>query len=403
MISDKPLRISEITALIKEILEGSFPTVMVEGEISNCRPSSTGHLYFTLKDDTSAISAVMFKGKSRYLAFQPRDGALVRVTGCVSVYEARGTYQIIVDTMTLSGEGDILRVLEERKRRLAAEGLFDADQKRPIPAFPARVAVITSPTGAALRDILQIIGRRNPGISVTILPAPVQGAEAAPALARQLETANRYALSDVIILGRGGGSLEDLLPFSDETVVRAVAASSIPVISAVGHEIDWALSDYAADLRAPTPSAAAELVSPLRDDIDDRVGRAATSLTEAIEGRVERARLIARQFTPESLEMRFRRIEQPLLMRFDDAKESLLAGLSDRVRDNRHRVAMLVGALEGANPTAILRRGYSMVRNATTGAIIRSAEAVAVGDKIVIIPERGRIAARVEEANNEAI
>jgi len=399
----KPLKIAEITSLIKEILEGSFPSVTLEGEISNCRPSSTGHLYFTLKDESSAISAVMFKGKSRYLAFTPKDGTLVHATGSISVYEARGTYQIIVDSMEIAGSGDILRLLEERKQRLAAEGLFDADRKRPIPEFPERIAVITSPTGAAVRDILQIIRRRNPSISVTILPAPVQGAEAPPALVRQIETANDYRMADVIIIGRGGGSLEDLLPFSDEALVRAVAASKIPVISAVGHEIDWSLCDLAADLRAPTPSAAAELVSPLASDIASRVAGAAESIALALTDRVERVRLMLAQFSAESLELRFRRIEQPILLRFDDAKEALLASLSDRIRERRHRIELLAEKLEGANPRAILKRGYSMVRDAKTGKIIRSGRDTAPGLELVIMPEKGSIRARVEEICNEEI
>ncbi|HPO03165.1 MAG TPA: exodeoxyribonuclease VII large subunit, partial [Treponemataceae bacterium] len=279
MNGERPVKISEITAIIKEILEGSFPSVLLEGEISNYRPSSTGHLYFTLKDDSSSISAVMFKGRSRQLAFVPRDGMLVRAKGSISVYEARGTYQIIIDSMEQAGTGDILRLLEERKQRLAREGLFDEKRKRPIPFFPERIAVITSPTGAAVRDIVQILRRRNPAIHIVILPASVQGSEAPESLARQIETANRFAMADLIIIGRGGGSLEDLLPFSDESVVRSIAASKIPVISAVGHETDWSLSDLAADVRAPTPSAAAELASPLAEDILDTI-RTSISLLE---------------------------------------------------------------------------------------------------------------------------
>ena len=403
MTAPHPLKVSEITSLIKEILEGSFPSVVIEGEISNCRPSSTGHLYFTLKDETSAISAVMFKGKSRYLAFAPKDGDRVRATGSISVYEARGTYQIIVDSMEVSGAGNILLMLEERKLRLAAEGLFDSARKREIPALPERIAVITSPTGAAVRDIIQIIRRRNPSISVTILPAAVQGDGAAESLACQVRTANRYAMGDVIIIGRGGGSLEDLLAFSDETLVRAVAESRIPTISAVGHEIDWSLCDLAADLRAPTPSAAAELVSPPLDDIAGRVAYARESLEGALGGRVERIRLMMGQFSKDSLELLFRRIEQPFLMRFDDAKEALLESLSSRVRDARHRVEILSSTLEGANPRAILSRGYSMVRDAETGKIIRSNDDTAPGRRLTILPERGSITALVEESDNEEI
>ena len=397
MTGTKIMHIAEITSLIKEILEGSFPEITLEGEISNCRPSSTGHLYFPLKDETSAISAVMFKGKSRYLGFIPKDGLLVHATGNISVYEARGTYQIIVNVMEPAGSGDILQLLEERKKRLAAEGLFDSARKRPLPVFPERIAVITSPTGAAIRDILQIIGRRNPSIDVTILPAPVQGTEAAPALLRQIETANRYSLGEVVIIGRGGGSLEDLLPFSDEALVRAIAASRIPVVSAVGHEIDWALSDFAADVRAPTPSAAAELVCPLRADILSDIEDAAAALQDSMTGRVERIRLMMNQFTPESLEMLFRRIEQPVLLRFDDAKEALITAMSERVRDIRQRLAVLSEKMEGANPAAILKRGYAMVRDEETGKIIRADTDTEAGQRLIIIPEKGRILARVEK------
>lgn len=397
MIAAKPLKIAEITSLIKEILEGSFPSVTLEGEMSNVRPSSTGHLYFTLKDETSAISAVMFKGKSRYLSFTPKDGLLVHASGSISVYEARGTYQIIIDTMDIAGSGDILRMLEERKRRLAAEGLFDEERKRQLPGYPDRIAVITSPTGAALRDILQIVRRRNPGIGVTVLPAPVQGSEAAPALVRQIETANRYRMGDVIIIGRGGGSLEDLLPFSDEALVRAVAASEIPIVSAVGHEIDWSLCDFAADLRAPTPSAAAELVTPEAADTAARIETARENLVASMQDRTERIRLMMASFSAESLELRFRRIEQPVLLRFDDAKESLIEALADRVRDTKHHIAILGEKLEGANPRNILKRGYAMVRDRDTGKIIRSGADTKTGSIIEIIPERGSITARVEE------
>lgn len=403
MSDGAPVKIAEITSLIKEILEGSFPSITLEGELSNVRPSSTGHIYFTLKDETSSISAVMFKGKSRYLSFTPKDGLLVHATGSISVYEARGTYQIIVDSMKQAGAGDILRLLEERKRRLAAEGLFDAGRKRPIPEYPSSIAVITSPTGAAVRDIIQIVRRRNRGINVTILPAVVQGADAAASLVRQIETANRYHLGDVIIIGRGGGSLEDLLPFSDEALVRAVAASELPVVSAVGHEIDWSLCDYAADLRAPTPSAAAELVTPEASDLASRAAQAAETLISSIQDRTSRIRLMMAAFTPESLELRFRRIEQPVLLRFDDAKEALLDALSDRVRDARHRISILAGQLEGANPRSILKRGYAMVRDAETGKILRSGSEIANGKLIEIIPERGRIVARVEETTDEEI
>lgn len=356
---------TELTGLVKEILEGSFPRVLVEGEISNCRPASSGHLYFNLKDRTSMIQAVMFRYRTRGMGFEPADGMLVRATGAVTVYAARGQYQILVERMERAGEGELLAMLEERKRRLAAEGLFDAERKRPLPRFPERVAVITSPTGAAVRDILNILGRRNAGMRVTILPAAVQG-EAAPAeLVRQLRTANLHRLGDVIILGRGGGSLEDLLAFSDEELVREVAASRIPVISAVGHEIDWALTDFAADLRAPTPSAAAELVCESREALGAEVAQRRAELETSIRSRLDRARASLGRFQPEAVEGRFMRILLPVLRRFDDAKEDLVRGIRDALGGSRHRLELARLGLESASPEAILARGYAIVRRAS--------------------------------------
>ncbi len=385
--------IQEITGIIKSLFEQQFTSLRIAGEISNCRPSSTGHIYFTLKDEKAALQAVMFKGRARTLGFEPKDGLKVVVSGSLSVYEQRGSYQIIVETMELAGEGAILRMLEERKRKLAQEGLFDQARKRPLPFFPLRIAVITSPTGAALRDILTVLSRRNSTVSVTVLPAPVQGAEAAPALVRQLETANRYKLGELIIIGRGGGSLEDLLPFSEESVVRAVAASAIPVISAVGHEIDWALTDFAADLRAPTPSAAAELAVPVLDDILATVDTIQAELLRNFNRALDRVRLTIKSFTPESLEMKFRSIEQPLLMRLDDAKEDLLYNMQTRLTDAKHRLALLAQTIEGANPQAILNRGYAIVYDQQTGKALRRAQDAAGGQKLRIRLAEGEITA----------
>lgn len=394
---DKVYSVKEITAKIKGFLESGFGTITVEGEISNFRPSSTGHFYFTLKDEKAAISAVMFKGRSRFLGFVPKDGMTVQVSGALSVYEQRGAYQIVIDKMTLAGEGDILRLLEERKQRLAQEGLFDSARKKSIPAFPEKIAVITSPTGAAVRDIINVAFRRNAKITVTVLPAAVQGEGAAEALTKQLKIADTHALGDVIILGRGGGSLEDLLPFSDEGLVRAVAACKTPVISAVGHEIDWALSDYAADLRAPTPSAAAELAVPLLEDTVFALDGHKQDMLSAIEDKIERIKIMLHSFKPEALELRFRSIQQPLLLRFDDAKEEILNGMKDRLKDFRHRLDILTRTLEGADPQGILNRGYSIVCNKETGKTVRSFEEVSSGVLLTVRPARGSFEARVEK------
>ncbi|MHC6202646.1 exodeoxyribonuclease VII large subunit [Breznakiellaceae bacterium SP9] len=411
------LSVSEVTELIKHCIEGSFPAVLVEGEISNYRPASSGHYYFSLKDAGAMISAVMFKNKIRSINFTPKDGILVRARGNISVYPQRGTYQIVCDSIEIAGAGDILAMLEQRKRTLAAEGLFDAVRKRPLPRFPQTVGVVSSPTGAAVQDILNILRRRAPGVKIIILPALVQGSEAAAQIARRIEQANEWQLADTLIVGRGGGSLEDLLPFSEEIVVRAVAASVIPVISAVGHEIDWALSDFAADLRAPTPSAAAELVSESTDDTLANVRGLLRIITRAITTRSERMRLLIKGFSTADMELRFRSILQPRQQRFDDAKESLELALSERVTSLKRRIDRARLSLEAASPLAILERGFSVVmavpqRSAETpltlaeelseniangsARLIRSAADTKARDRLIIRPVEGLIAVQTE-------
>jgi exodeoxyribonuclease VII large subunit len=324
---------------------------------------------------------------------------LLRVRGSLSVYAQRGTYSIVAEEIERAGEGDILAMLEERKRRLAAEGLFDEGRKRPIPRFPETVGVVSSPTGAALRDILNILKRRARGVRVVILPAPVQGAEAGELIARRIRQANIWKLADVLIVGRGGGSLEDLLPFSEEAVVRAVAASEIPVVSAVGHEIDWALSDFAADLRAPTPSAAAELVSANREETLDSVRALGEELYSSLKNRIERIRLLARPFSVADLEYRFRSILQPRLMRFDEARDALLENMQERTFELRRRLDLASTSLEAASPLSALERGFSVVmplRNGKHGPAIRRAADVQPGDRLVIRPLEGIISATVE-------
>ncbi|MDR2521928.1 MAG: exodeoxyribonuclease VII large subunit, partial [Spirochaetaceae bacterium] len=364
-------------------------------------PSSTGHLYFTLKDAAAQISAVMFKNSLRALTFQPKDGMLVRAQGRISVYPQRGSYQIICESLELAGAGDILAMLEKRKRALAEEGLFAEERKQPLPRFPRCVGVVSSPTGAAVRDILNVLWRRAAGLLVRILPAPVQGAEAAPVIAARIEQANRWNLCDVLIVGRGGGSIEDLLPFSEECVVRAVAASAIPVVSAVGHEIDWALSDFAADLRAPTPSAAAELVSENRGAALAWVRSETAALHQVLRARCGTGRLLIKPFTPDEIERRFRSILQPRLVRLDDAKEALLDTLNERLTQARTRLEMQTLALETASPLAVLERGFSIVTNTRTGAVVKADTDVLRGDVLHIRPARGRLTASVIQENAE--
>ncbi|MCL2210902.1 MAG: exodeoxyribonuclease VII large subunit [Treponema sp.] len=392
-----PLTVSELTEQIRLNLENSFSVVCVEGEISNCRPASSGHLYFSLKDSGAKIDAVMFKNRLRGLTFEPKDGMLLRVRGSLSVYAPRGTYSIVCDEIEVAGAGEILALLEKRKQKLAAEGLFDAEKKKLLPRFPSVVGVVSSPTGAAVHDILNILKRRTSGIKVIILPAPVQGDEAASVIAARIKQVNRWKLADVLIVGRGGGSLEDLLPFSDEEVVRAVAGSKIPVVSAVGHEIDWALCDFSADLRAPTPSAAAELVSENLITIPETVRRISEDLYNVIRTRLERAALLLKPFDLQDMEYRFRSILQPRLVRLDDAKEELIKAVSDLSSNFKKRIELVTAIIEAGSPLAAMERGFSVVTD-SKGKVIRNAANVKKGDTLNIRPLKGKIKAVVEGA-----
>ena len=393
------LSVSELTELIRCRLEEGFPSVTVEGEMSNCRPASSGHLYFSLKDAGAKIDAVMFRNRLRSISFEPKDGMLLKVRGSLSVYAPRGSYSIVCEDMELAGSGDILAMLEKRKQLLAAEGLFDETRKKKLPRFPASIGVVSSPTGAALQDILNILRRRAAGIKIVVLPAPVQGSGAAQIIARRIEQANQWKLADVLIVGRGGGSLEDLLPFSEECVVRAVAGSQIPVVSAVGHEIDWALCDFAADLRAPTPSAAAELVSAEISGVLETVKTAAENFADAMHGRLETARLLLRPFCATDLEYRFRAILQPRLVRFDDAKEALVANTGELVANLRRRLELAKTLVEAGSPLAVMERGFSVVVNERTGKVVRNSGDAEKGDRLNIRALSGTITALTEETH----
>jgi exodeoxyribonuclease VII large subunit len=391
--------VSEITQLIKATLEEGFPRVTVKGEISNFRPSGAGHWYFSLKDADAMISVVMFKGRLDRVRFAPADGTLVKAAGNISVYAQRGNYQLICDSLIKAGEGDLLALMEERKRALAAEGLFDLARKRKLPLLPGRVAVVTSPTGAAIRDILRVLRRRNPGVDVVVLPTPVQGEGADEKIARAIQIANRFALGDVIIVGRGGGSLEDLMPFSSELVVRAIAASELPVISAVGHETDVTLSDLAADVRAPTPSVAAELASASRAELAARVASLRDHAESAVRQRMDRVRLLLAQFAPESLARSVQLFLQPVAQRVDYARESLEGLLLRTVADHRHRFELAAGALASYSPHAILARGYALVTKEPEGSVVHSSTQVKRGDSLHIRLAKGAARATVEETH----
>jgi exodeoxyribonuclease VII large subunit len=395
-----PYSVSELTTLIKATLEDRFPAVRVEGELSNVRPSSAGHVYFTLKDEHASLSAALFRGRAGRLTFVPEDGQQVIVSGNISVYPQRGTYQIIVDKMELAGEGRLLAILEERKRRFAAEGLFDEDRKQPLPLFPRRIAVVTSPTGAALRDIINVLGRRNAGIDVVVCPTLVQGSEAANGIAKMIRIADRHSLGDVIIVARGGGSIEDLLPFSEEEVVRAIADCRTPVISAVGHEIDWALSDFVADYRAPTPSAGAEVVAMSRDELLGRVLECGRGIVRGFLERVRQTRMVVERFGPDEMRRSYLLLSQPIVQEADRLRDDLIEAFRDRIRSVRHRQELLHHELLACSPFGVLKRGYAVVRNAD-GGILTAVDGVSAGDDIDVRLYKGSLGATVKETNKE--
>ena len=390
------LTVGELTTLIKQTLEGSFFNLTIEGEVSGFRPASTGHWYFSLKDDKAVISAAMWKSTAARMGFEPKDGQKVIVTGSLSVFEPRGTYQIICTSIKPVGEGDILAMLEERKRSYSQLGYFDASIKKPIPKRPNKVAVITSPTGAALQDILQITGRRNKGMDIIILPAVVQGSEAAPSIAARIKEANDFLLADVIIVGRGGGSIEDLLPFSEDCVIQAIHESVLPVISAVGHEIDWAISDFVADLRAPTPSAAAELVCESSLDQIEKNAQLKASMTESINARLNAIRLRISAFSPAFAKAQLDSKLSRYRMMLDNKIMTMTHGLQDNLSTKKAKLHLVTEKMAALSPLSVLDRGYSIVTD-KDGNTIKSTEAVKKGDTINIRLNKGNLSANVQE------
>lgn len=395
------LSVGTVSTLLKQTIEGSFYGLSIEGEISNFRPSSTGHWYFTLQDEQAAISAVLFKHTAWRIPFMPKNGDKVVVTGSLSVYEKRGTYQIICTAMKKTGQGDILALLEERKRIFAQAGYFSDERKRPLPAHPKRVGIVTSPTGAALQDILQVLNRRNASLDVLILPTPVQGEDAAPIIAARINQASRFLLCDVLIVTRGGGSIEDLLPFSEQSVIEAIVESEIPVISAVGHEIDWALSDYAADLRAPTPSAAAELVSAEYEEVVQKNIRIKQSIVDTMQQKLVRARLEKKHFDNFVLRERIERQLDQERLRLDDYIKTIGEIMLSKQKTLRHALQLMQSELHGQSPLAILQRGYAIITDRKTGKRIKGTPKPSAGDILDIRVSDGSFAATVIQEEGE--
>ncbi len=388
------LSVTELTTLIKRTLEEGFYGLRVTGEISNFRPASSGHWFFTLKDSTSSLSAIMFKSSTWRVPFKPQEGDKVVVTGSLDVYAARGTYQIKCDTMEKSGSGDILAMLEKRKREYDALGYFAPDRKRKIPVKPKRVGVVTSATGAALQDILQILSRRAPSLDILILPATVQGKSAAETIANRIRQANLLLLCDVLIVGRGGGSLEDLLPFSEDAVIQAIYESEIPVISAVGHEIDWALSDFVADLRAPTPSAAAELVSQGILDLRQKIEGLTLAMHKVMSHRLQllESRIPGTDAMQRSMTHLLEKREYLLA----NASHNMVQAYRDTLEKRNQRVLLATRELQALSPLAILARGYTLVFD-SQGKSLHNREEAKVGDHIKLTFIDGSRKALIEE------
>ena len=438
---ERVLTPGQLNTLARDLLESAFPLVWVEGELGSVTRPASGHLYFTLKDARAQVRCALFKPKSQWLRFQPREGLRVLARGRLTLYEARGDYQLVLDTLEEAGEGALRRAFEELKARLAAEGLFDAARKRPLPAFVRRLVVITSPTGAVIRDIVSVLGRRFPLVEVDLLPAQVQGATAAAQITALLRTAEAGGRYDAILIARGGGSLEDLWAFNDEALVRAIAASRVPVVSAVGHETDFTLADFAADLRAPTPSAAAELLVPDAGELrarlralDLRLQTLQRQHLRTLAQRADQAALRLDALRPQArlsllrqrlqeagrrleaarhrdIEQRRARLQHAALAlrahqparRLPQLAEhvAMLAGrgraaMAGRLRQEHLRVQGLARSLEAVSPLATVARGYAILTG-EDGRLLRSVAQASPGDRVQARLPDGHLRMRVEE------
>lgn len=389
------LSVAELTRAIKQTLEPAFETVWVRGELSNVHSPASGHIYFTLKDAEAQIQAVIWRSLARALRFELVGGDEVLVGARLTVYPPRGQYQLVVEQIEPVGEGALQKAFEQLKAKLAAEGLFDVERKQPIPRLPRAIGIVTSPTGAAIQDLLNIIARRFPPMHVVVVPVKVQGEGAAAQIAAAIRALNHEQLVDVMIVGRGGGSLEDLWAFNEEPVVRAIAASRIPVISAVGHETDVTLADFAADLRALTPSEAAERAVPRLADIVARLNELAGDVRRHLLQRLDaaRARLagLARSYALRHPQDQVQQSRQ----RLDELAGRLQRASVDGIRSVRARAETLGGKLEALSPLKVLARGYSVTLRAG-GKLVTAADQVKPGEGLETRLHRGRIHSRVE-------
>ena len=416
---------SQLVRLARDVLEDSFPLIWVEGEISNFSRPVSGHLYFSLKDAQAQIRCAMFRNRAMLLRFRPADGTRVLARARVSLYEARGEFQLIVEHLEEAGEGALLRAFEQLKTKLAAEGLFDAAKKRALPALPRRIGVVTSATGAAIRDVLSVLSRRFPLVDVEVIPVPVQGKEAPPAIVAALNAASKARRHDVLLLTRGGGSLEDLWAFNDEGVARAIRASAIPIVSAVGHEVDFTIADFAADVRAPTPSAAAEILVPdgtairrtlqreearLQTLIQRRLQNAAQRLDHAwTRLRTQHPRARLQRGSERLTHLRARLRGQHPLIRLAQRAEQLVAlrqrlhaTLDRRLDRRKQHLAELARTLNAVSPLATLQRGYAILLDHDSGEVLRTAAQARLSAHLVARLVDGDVSLRQETSTRSS-
>ncbi len=435
--------VSELTRRIRELLEGEFADIWVAGEISGAKRAPSGHYYFTLKDEEAQLSCACWRTLARTLRFKPADGVAVLARGRMDVYPQRGNYQLIVEALEPQGYGALQLAFEQLKKKLAAEGLFEQARKRPLPPFPARIGIVTSPSGAAIRDMIQILGRRFPGLHIRLYPALVQGEGSVGAVVEGLEYFSKTKWPDVVIVGRGGGSIEDLWTFNEEAVARAIAACPVPVVSAVGHETDFTIADFVADLRAPTPSAAAELVVPEKREVLDRIATARRKMEQSVRYRlaeawnrlhergIDRAAGLVRRRIGRSqqridelgfrlrdeirrrlerdhrrwaeLDARLRRKDLRLELaalrhRLEKAETAMGENLKLRLAAARGRLDPLAAQLAQLSPLAVLERGYAIVQN-REGRVIKEAVQAPAGTDLAVRLWKGRLGVKVTESD----
>jgi len=393
-VASSILTVSELTRRIKGVLERGFTNVAVQGEISNFKQHSSGHLYFTLKDEQAQIQAVLWRSRAMNLFFTPQDGMKVVAHGNITVYEVRGVYQIDVVRLQPLGVGELQLAFERLKQRLATEGLFDADHKKPIPEYPERIGIVTSPTGAAIRDIVNIISRRFPSVELILYPVKVQGVGSAEEIAAAIEDFNKFGKVDVIIVGRGGGSLEDLWAFNEEIVARAIFNSRIPIVSAVGHEIDFTIADFVADLRAPTPSAAAELVVPNGSELIGILRNFYYNSEQIVSDKLSSERDNIRALLGSySFNRPFDLVRQQS-QRVDDLRQTLARTMTHRFNLVQQHTLSLDQRMASVNPELILKRGYAIVMR--DGESVGSANKLHRDDVVHVRFHDGKVPAKIQ-------